>query len=128
MSKFKVGDLVEVNKDCLMEDVTRGARGHVLEPQTSAEYVSVDIPTGDDDHTLFLEGELDLVATDDNVNHPDHYKWLPVEAIEITEHFNFCMGNALKYILRADHKGKPVEDISKAIWYLQRELENRKKA
>lgn len=61
----------------------------------------------------------------DPVNHPAHYKWLPVEAIEITERFNFCMGNALKYILRADHKGKPTEDIRKAIWYLERELTRR---
>lgn len=63
----------------------------------------------------------------DPVNNPSHYRWLPVEAIEITELFNFCMGNALKYILRADYKGKPVEDIRKAIWYLERELANRER-
>lgn len=61
----------------------------------------------------------------DAINHPDHYKWLPVEAIEITEHFNFCMGNALKYIIRADHKGKPIEDLRKAVFYLNREIANR---
>lgn len=63
--------------------------------------------------------------TSDPVASPDHYTWLPVEAIEITERFNFCMGNALKYVMRADHKGKPVEDIRKAIWYLERELVRR---
>lgn len=61
----------------------------------------------------------------DPVNHPDHYKWLPVEAIEITEHFNFCLGNALKYVMRADRKGKPIEDLKKAVWYLQREIDRR---
>lgn len=61
----------------------------------------------------------------DAVNMPSHYTQLPVEAIDITEHFNFCMGNALKYIWRADHKGKPIEDLRKAIWYLQREVERR---
>jgi len=64
----------------------------------------------------------------DSVNHPDHYKWLPVEAIEITEHFNFTLGNALKYIIRADHKGKPIEDLEKARWYLDREIQRRKKS
>lgn len=61
----------------------------------------------------------------DPVEHPDHYTWLPVEAIEITERFNFCMGNALKYIIRADHKGNPIEDLKKARFYIDRELANR---
>lgn len=61
----------------------------------------------------------------DPVEKPAHYQWLPIEAIEITEHFNYCMGNALKYIIRADHKGKPVEDLRKAVYYIRRELKNR---
>ena len=63
----------------------------------------------------------------DPVNHPDHYNWLPkgIEVIDITEALNFCLGNAVKYILRADHKGKPVEDLKKAVWYLEREIANR---
>lgn len=61
----------------------------------------------------------------DPVNSPGHYRWLPVEAIEITELFNFNMGNALKYIIRADHKGKPIEDLQKAAYYVARELDRR---
>lgn len=61
----------------------------------------------------------------DNVNHPEHYTHLKVEAIDITENFNFNMGNALKYIIRADHKGKPIEDLKKAAWYINREIERR---
>lgn len=61
----------------------------------------------------------------DPVRHPSHYRWLPIEAIEITELFNFCMGNALKYIIRADHKGKPIEDLRKSLYYIRRELKNR---
>lgn len=63
----------------------------------------------------------------DSVNHPKHYLALEngIEAIEVTEQFNFNMGNALKYIWRADHKGKPVEDLNKAIWYLNREIARR---
>ena len=62
----------------------------------------------------------------DPVNHPAHYTHLPgVEVIDVTENYNFNMGNALKYIMRADHKGKPEEDLRKAIWYLNRELKRR---
>lgn len=62
----------------------------------------------------------------DPVNSPSHYTWLPgVEVIDITEQLNFCMGNAIKYILRADRKGKPLEDLAKARWYIDRELDRR---
>ncbi len=60
----------------------------------------------------------------DNVNHPDHYNSHPsgVECIEITEHMNFCLGNAVKYIWRASLKGNEVEDLRKARWYISREI------
>ncbi len=60
----------------------------------------------------------------DMVNHPPHYKQYNYEVIELTECFNFCVGNALKYVLRAPYKGKEEEDLKKAIWYLEREKEN----
>lgn len=62
--------------------------------------------------------------THDNVNHPQHYTSHPsgVECIEITEHMNFCLGNAMKYIWRASLKGKEVEDLKKARWYIDREI------
>jgi hypothetical protein len=57
---------------------------------------------------------------------PAHYRAHPsgVECIQITEHMGFCLGNAIKYIWRADMKGGK-EDLEKAIWYLQRELRKR---
>ena len=58
----------------------------------------------------------------DLVEHPPHYKQHPVECIEVTRHFNFNLGNAIKYIWRCDHKGKKIEDLKKAIWYLQDEI------
>lgn len=65
----------------------------------------------------------------DAVNHPDHYTWLSngVEVIDITESLNFCLGNAVKYILRADHKGNPIQDLKKSVWYITRELERRQR-
>lgn len=61
----------------------------------------------------------------DMVNHPPHYKQHPsgVECIQITEHMNFCLGNAVKYIWRAGEKGSKIEDLKKARWYLDREIE-----
>lgn len=62
------------------------------------------------------------------VNHPVHYTSHPsgVECIQITEHFNFCVGNAIKYLWRAGLKGEAIEDLEKALWYVNRELERRR--
>lgn len=61
------------------------------------------------------------------VNHPPHYNSHPsgVECITVTEHMNFNLGNAVKYIWRADLKNG-VEDLEKAIWYLRDEINKRK--
>jgi hypothetical protein len=63
----------------------------------------------------------------DSVNHPPHYTAHPsgVECIQVTEHMNFCLGNALKYIWRADLKDNAIEDLQKAVWYVNREIERR---
>ena len=63
----------------------------------------------------------------DNVNKPKHYNSHPsgVEVIRITEHMNFCLGNVIKYVLRADHKNDAIEDLKKARWYLDREIPRR---
>ena len=60
----------------------------------------------------------------DPVNHPKHYTAHPsgVECIEVTEHFNFNKGNAIKYIWRSSDKGREVEDLRKARWYIDREI------
>ena len=66
---------------------------------------------------------LDLL-TPDPVERPAHYTGHPsgVECIQITEHMNFCRGNAIKYIWRAGEKGDEIEDLKKAAWSLQREI------
>ena len=60
----------------------------------------------------------------DPVNNPVHYTDHPsgVECIQITEHMNFNLGNAIKYIWRAALKGKQLEDLKKAAWYVNREI------
>jgi len=58
------------------------------------------------------------------VNHPDHYQGNKMEVIDIIEDYSlgFSLGNAIKYILRADKKGNKKQDLQKAMWYLEREL------
>ncbi len=62
----------------------------------------------------------------DPVNHPSHYTSHPsgIEAIEITRHHGFAIGNAIKYLWRAGLKDdkKQVQDLRKAIWYIEDEI------
>lgn len=68
-----------------------------------------------------------LATQADPVNHPPHYTSHAsgVECIDITRHMNFNLGNAVKYIWRADLKGKDVEDLQKAVFYLNDEIRKR---
>jgi len=61
----------------------------------------------------------------DPVNHPAHYTSHPsgVECIDVTEHMSFNLGNAVKYIWRAGSKGSALEDLRKAAWYVEREIQ-----
>lgn len=68
----------------------------------------------------------------DNVNHPKHYTSHPsgIECIDITCHYDFCIGNAIKYLWRNGLKheegmsdvDKQIEDLKKAIWYIERKI------
>ena len=70
----------------------------------------------------------------DNINHPSHYTSHPsgIECIDIAEHHDFCIGNAIKYLWRAglksedgiSKKEKQIEDLKKAIWYIKREIKH----
>ena len=74
---------------------------------------------------------------DDKVNHPKHYTshQSGIEAIQITEHYDFCIGNAIKYLWRSGLKqdadksnsDKEIEDLQKSVWYINRKISNLKK-
>lgn len=74
--------------------------------------------------------EFGVQPEDDQVNHPKHYHEGPYEVIKVLEGWglinDFCLGNAIKYIARARHKGKFTEDLKKAIWYLEYAIGERK--
>lgn len=64
----------------------------------------------------------------DNVNHPKHYNSHPsgIECIQVVEHMPFNIGNAIKYLWRTEHKNG-LEDLKKAAWYVNREIERQSK-
>lgn len=61
----------------------------------------------------------------DSVNHPSHYNQGEVECIDAIEScgVGYHLGNAIKYIWRAKHKGSEIEDLEKATWYIKRRIE-----
>lgn len=83
---------------------------------------------------VVLNFDLLKEPVNDKVDHPSHYTWLKekcgIEVIDITRHLDFDKGNAIKYILRSGYKEekgytsnqKEIEDIKKAIWYLNDKL------
>lgn len=73
----------------------------------------------------------DMLAKADAINHPKHYggEEDTYEAIKVIEAWslNFCLGNVIKYLSRAGKKGSKLEDLKKAQWYLNREIEKLEK-
>ena len=81
---------------------------------------------------------LNKIEEDENVSHPSHYTWLKekcgIEVIDITRHLNFNLGNSIKYIIRSgkkpiidkdlsdDFNKAAIQDLKKAIWYLNDEI------
>lgn len=71
----------------------------------------------------------------DPVNNPPHYNNSPaacscgrrVECIDVTRHYSFNVGNAIKYLWRCDLKGNAIEDLKKAKWYIEDEIAKREK-
>ena len=87
----------------------------------SERWSTVSVTMTDDQKFNAIARKLDMDAA---VNHPTHYTSHPsgVECITITEHMNFCVGNAIKYLFRAGQKGDMIEDLRKAKWYIDREI------
>ena len=72
-------------------------------------------------HQEYLEKTKSL---NDPVKHPKHYTWHPsgVECMTIVRGFNFCIGGAIKYLWRCEHKGNKVQDLRKAIQLIKEEI------
>lgn len=68
-----------------------------------------------------------MAAKKETVNHPAHYNAGKIEVITAIDDWklNFCLGNVVKYIARAEHKANALEDLKKARWYLDHEIQRR---
>lgn len=70
------------------------------------------------------------VTAKEMVNHPSHYQGNGIEVIDVIEAFDlgFCLGNVVKYVLRAGKKDERLQELRKARWYLEREISNEAEA
>ncbi len=89
----------------------------------------VDESTSNDEYDISIT-KHDYFLSKSNVDHPQHYHPGQYEAIKVIDawELDFYLGNALKYISRAGlkDKDKEIEDLQKAIWYIQKFIEKRK--
>lgn len=86
----------------------------------NSKYKNIDLSNIDIDKIDYAKALKDA-----NVNHPSHYCNIDgIECIDVAEHFNFNIGNAIKYLWRAGLKAEDryEEDLRKAIWYIKREI------
>lgn len=82
------------------------------------------------------DSDMDLIElvpdepTADPINHPPHYTTGKIEVADFIadQRLSFALGNVVEYCCRCDHKGKPLEDLKKAAWYLAREIKRREGA
>ena len=82
------------------------------------------VPVKNEGEAIPYYGAVQAPA-EDMVNQPPHYKTGGIETIDFIEAkgLNYRLGNVIKYITRAEHKGNRAEDLKKALWYLQREID-----
>lgn len=124
-------------KDFYIEDVKFASQGNIVKLSQKNTIVNINsnmiaehIQKVLDNKEYFIEvkSTKDKIPVNDNVNHPKHYTNHPsgIECIEITRHYCFSIGNAIKYLWRAGlkteegmtNKQKEIEDLKKAIWYI----------
>jgi hypothetical protein len=133
---------IKMTPDQREELETRGSESRVARHEAerrqealerATKYESGKYPSAEEyESGLLTSSQLEefqfLVKEDEDVvNHPSHYTSHPsgVECIQITEHMGFCIGNAIKYLWRAGLKDpdKREEDLKKALFYVQREID-----
>lgn len=133
LTEHNIEDILKKRPDLSREELTQ-----LLTKQEQGEfkYVEIDVSLTQAQVAAqreALETAPKILYTDSNttvvhdpVNHPNHYtSYKGIEVIQLTEQMNFNRGNAVKYIARAGLKSpdSEVEDLKKAVWYIQREIE-----
>jgi len=117
------GNKYRVKSEALDVDITFVSDGCMSERHDITKFGRLD--QADDVVVLGTYALYDLSVIPNNVDHPDHYNKHPygIEAIDVCQHMSFNLGNAVKYIWRADHKGNGKQDLEKALWYIKKEIE-----
>lgn len=107
------------------EDIKKAYRGAVADtpvnPSAFKEMVDENIKRADAARATL---EATKAQLHDPVNHPSHYCSHPsgIECITVTRHMNFNLGNAIKYLWRAGKKDAEIQDLKKAVWYIEDEI------
>jgi hypothetical protein len=119
--------LSTARKKMRMEKMPRGGWRLKSRMQSIQNYETVAVVTTDKPVTQESNSPRIVEAhypTEDVVNHPAHYKVGGIETIDFIEAkgLGYNLGNVIKYVTRAEHKGNLREDLLKARWYIEREL------
>lgn len=126
--KFKINDITVISNGDLLEITEDGK----VTNKTTNSFIDYNSEIA---NSLISKSEeikgIDNIDDDiDPVNHPPHYTWLEdivgIEVIDLARHFDFDLGNVLKYVIRAGHKSengysdkeKMIEDLEKAAFYI----------
>ena len=130
----------EVERENIISCHKAGADEMLLDVLRHNEAKISEACKGLENYIKSLESEIrepNLTQQPDRVNHPSHYTSHPsgVECITITEHYDFCVGNAIKYLWRCGLKveegmtprDKEIEDLKKAVYYINRKIKNLEK-
>lgn len=140
--RFKKGNYYFCTKDYIINQKVAFKKNHsyecmrdnILKGHNNEVYCFGNTDVEKDSFILLPKKENNITKKENNMNnkieHPKHYSYLKelcgIEVIDITRHMDFCLGNAIKYILRAGHKQeasmsnkeKEIEDLKKAIFYI----------
>ena len=125
---FAIGDKVICVTD-RYKDFTKGKEYEIL--NDDSRNISVLNDYGVSIKFFSLHNTFKLKEEKDSVNHPSHYggENNPLEVINIIEHYdlNFNLGNVIKYCLRAGKKDELIQELKKAQWYINREIQRLEK-
>lgn len=130
MNKLKKGDKIV----CVTDEssyFTKGKEYEVLGSTTDSFEIIDDYGDTLQVSITFYKRDFKLKEEKDSVNHPSHYggENNPLEVINIIEHYglNFNLGNVIKYCLRAGKKDELIQELKKAQWYINREIQRLEK-
>ena len=125
---FAIGDKVICVTD-RYKDFTKGKEYEIL--NVDSRNISVLNDYGVSINFFSLHNNFKLKEEKESVNHPSHYggENNPLEVINIIEHYdlNFNLGNVIKYCLRAGKKDELIQELKKAQWYINREIQRLEK-